>query len=49
MYEISMDMDNGVGMDWGSRQWTGWRQTKGKKWDSCNRINKNKKKEKNLN
>ena len=37
-----MDMDNGVGIDCGRRE-AGWRRAKGKKWDNCNRTNKNKK------
>ena len=34
--------DGGVGMDYGSGGWAGWRRAKGGKWDNCNRINHNK-------
>ena len=32
-------MDNGVGIDYGSGEWVGWRGAKGKNWDNCNSAN----------
>ena len=34
-----MDMDNGVGTDYGSGGPAGWRGAKGDNWDNCNSIN----------
>ena len=42
MYKGPKDKDNGVGIISETQGWAGWRKAKGKNWDNCNRINKNK-------
>ena len=46
MCECPMDMDNGVGIDYGNRGQAWCRRVKGKNWDNCNRVNKNERKKK---
>ena len=41
MYEGPTDMDNGVGIDRGSRGWAWGRGAKGNNWNNCNSINTN--------
>ena len=39
VYEGPMDMDNGVGIDYGNGGQAGQREAKGENWDNCNSIN----------
>ena len=36
---MTVDMDNGIGIDLGNGGWAEWRGAKGENWDNCNSIN----------